>query len=200
MRKGEQTRQRIIETAAPLFNQRGFEGCSMADIMEATSLGKGGIYRYFETKEELAAEVLAFSLLQSRKMRTDDLPDTPSALEKLRAAIHRFVNVPSPIRGGCPLLNAAVDTDDGNAKLRLLVTKALADWRLRLAAMVRQAIDNGELRPETDAETVVDTIIAALEGAQVLSRLDGTRAPLERVQATLDYLLQAMATPSSGSR
>ena len=56
MSKGEQTRQSIVEKAAPLFNQRGFEGCSMTAIMEATGLEKGGIYRHFDSKAQLASE------------------------------------------------------------------------------------------------------------------------------------------------
>ena len=50
MNKGEMTRQRIIEESAPIFNQRGYAGCSMQDVMEATGLEKGGIYRHFESK------------------------------------------------------------------------------------------------------------------------------------------------------
>ena len=53
MSKGEETRQRIIAQAAPLFNQLGYEGCSLQDIMDATGLEKGGIYRHFGSKEEL---------------------------------------------------------------------------------------------------------------------------------------------------
>ncbi len=61
MSKGEATRQRIIALAAPLFNQHGYNGCSLNDIMEATGLEKGGIYRHFESKEELAAEAFDFA-------------------------------------------------------------------------------------------------------------------------------------------
>ena len=62
MNKGEMTRQRIIEEAAPIFNQRGYAGCSMQDVMEATGLEKGGIYRHFESKEELAAEAFKYAI------------------------------------------------------------------------------------------------------------------------------------------
>jgi TetR/AcrR family transcriptional repressor of nem operon len=55
MTKGEQTRREIVEKAAPLFNQKGFEGTSLADLMQATGLKKGGIYRHFSGKRELAA-------------------------------------------------------------------------------------------------------------------------------------------------
>jgi TetR/AcrR family transcriptional repressor of nem operon len=50
--KGERTRARIVATAAPLFNQRGYVGASMADLMAATGLEKGGIYRHFESKDD----------------------------------------------------------------------------------------------------------------------------------------------------
>ena len=45
-----------MEAAAPIFNQHGYEGSSLNDLMEATGLKKGGIYRHFASKEELAAE------------------------------------------------------------------------------------------------------------------------------------------------
>ena len=55
MTKGQQTRRGIVEKAAPLFNQKGYEGTSLSDLMDATGLQKGGIYRHFDSKEELAA-------------------------------------------------------------------------------------------------------------------------------------------------
>jgi TetR/AcrR family transcriptional repressor of nem operon len=56
VRKGEQTRQDIIRKAAPIFNQKGYEGAALSDLMRATGLEKGGIYRHFESKEELAGD------------------------------------------------------------------------------------------------------------------------------------------------
>jgi TetR/AcrR family transcriptional repressor of nem operon len=58
MREGEQTRQEIIRRAAPLFNQKGYEGTALSDLMQATGLEKGGIYRHFDSKQELAGEAL----------------------------------------------------------------------------------------------------------------------------------------------
>ena len=57
MSKGEETRERIVAQAAVLFNQRGVEGTSISDLMEATGLEKGGIYRHFP-KEAVAVERL----------------------------------------------------------------------------------------------------------------------------------------------
>src|ERR1700720_2588708 len=61
MRKGEQTRQEIIRKAAPIFNQKGYDGAALSDLMRATGLQKGGIYRHFGSKEELAAEAFDYA-------------------------------------------------------------------------------------------------------------------------------------------
>src|ERR1700689_4577207 len=69
MTKGEQTRRKIVAAAAPIFNQHGYEGSSLADLMAATGLKKGGIYRHFASKEELAAEAFDYTWRAAREAR-----------------------------------------------------------------------------------------------------------------------------------
>lgn len=194
MSKGELTRQRIIECTAPLLNQRGFNGCSMQDIMKVTGLEKGGIYRHFSCKEELAREACLYAFERAVKTRTDGLEQLSGAPARLRFLIHRFIETPSPIAGGCPLLNTAVDADDGNPALHKLARKAFADWQRRLSAIVEEGIRAGEIRSNVSAAQVADTIIAALEGALVLSRLKENREPLKHAEASLQQLLDLIWT------
>lgn len=191
MSKGEETRQRIVELAAPLFNQRGYAGCSMSDIMEATGLEKGGIYRYFDSKESLAVEAFQFSVARSRKLRTSDLDTVEGASEKLRYIMDRFLTEPSPIKGGCPLMNTAIDSDDSNTVLRGLARQAFADWRKRVTAIIQQGIREGDFHKTCDAAELADTIIAALEGALMLSKLDGDRRALKHIRKSMDLLISA---------
>lgn len=194
MSKGQDTRQRIVELAAPLFNQRGYAGCSVADIMEATGLEKGGIYRYFGSKEELAAEAFRFALSETRKVRTNDLQSLPGAMAKLRYVMDRFLSEPSPIAGGCPLMNTAVDADDGNPILRDLVRQAFDDWRARLEAIVRRGVRDGEIKPTCVPVELANTIVSTLEGALLLSRVDGDKRALKHARKSLDLLLTMYAT------
>jgi len=189
MHKGEITRQRIIERAAPIFNERGYAGCSMHDVMEATGLEKGGLYRHFSTKEELAAEAFRYSLAKVAKLRTEDLDRSQGSVHLLRAFIARFVEKTSPVRGGCPLLNTAVDADDGNRVLRELAREAFKDWRERLAKVVTEGIRNGEIRASANPRQIANTIIATLEGALMMSRLEGNKTALRDAQAALDTVL-----------
>src|SRR5215510_1565957 len=128
MTKGELTRKRIVEAAAPIFNQRGYEGSSLNDLMEATGLKKGGIYRHFESKEELAAEAFDYTWEVAMKARLLHVDEQSSGIDKLKQFIANFVAYRSPIAGGCPILNTATDADDGNPILRARVAKALRSW------------------------------------------------------------------------
>ena len=193
MTKGEETRQAIIEKAAPLFNQRGFQGCSMSDIMEVTGLQKGGIYRHFSSKEDLARAVFRYSAAASLKLRTADLPDTGSPLETIRLLIKRFVEAPSAVPGGCPLLNAAVDSDDGNEALRQLVREAFRKWRKRITDLAQEAVDSEDLSPETDVSWLANTVISTLEGAVMLSGLEKSKVPLLHAEQTLSLVLNSIA-------
>jgi AcrR family transcriptional regulator len=192
MKKGEQTRQAIIEKAAPLFNQRGFAGCSIADILEATGLEKGGLYRHFSSKEELAAEVLRYSLQRAIESRGLGTQLEGDALTRLRLMISRFVATPSPVPGGCPLFNTAVDSDDGNPVLRKLAHEALSQWKSRIRRIVKQGIAAREIAPAADPQRIANLIISTLEGALMIARLEGNRRALHDAQASLESILSTL--------
>jgi TetR/AcrR family transcriptional regulator, transcriptional repressor for nem operon len=59
VRNGDETRQEIIRKAAPIFNRKGYSRAALSDLMRATGLEKGGIYRHFESKQELAVDAFA---------------------------------------------------------------------------------------------------------------------------------------------
>ena len=193
MNKGEMTRQRIIVEAAPIFNQRGYAGCSMQDVMEATGLEKGGIYRHFESKEELAAEAFKFAISEAFRVRRQGADAIENRLERIKYLVKRFVEVPSPLPGGCPLMNAAIDSDDGNAVLRGLAREAIADWKKRLCANVREGIERGEIREGTEPRRISNVVVAALEGALMISRIEKNRAAVLDAAAVLEGVLDGIA-------
>ena len=92
MRKGEQTRQEIIRKAAPIFNQKGYAGAALSDLMRATGLKKGGIYRHFESKEELARDAFDHAwkvAMDARFEGTEEIPNTVDRLKQIVRAASR---------------------------------------------------------------------------------------------------------------
>jgi AcrR family transcriptional regulator len=193
MRKGEATRQRIIAQAASIFNRRGFAGCSMQDVMEATGLEKGGLYRHFSSKEELAAEAFRYAVTRADKLRFEKIDRTHGALEQLRSLVRSFVNIRSDVPGGCAIFNTAIEEDDGNPILRGLALEALQSWKDRLSNIVQEGIRAGEIRKGTVPRRVANLLIATLEGALTMSRLEGTKTALEDAQAALGAFLDGIA-------
>ena len=184
-RKGEQTRQRIISEAAGLFNRRGYHGGSLQDLMKATGLEKGGIYRHFSSKEELAALAFEHAWRESFAARQNDLDVIPNNVDKIKQLITNFVERRPAIPGGCPLLNTAVDADDGNPLLRDHARKALKGWQDRIESMIAEGIRSGEIRRGIDTRRMANLIIASLEGALMISRLERSDQALRDAAAHL---------------
>jgi TetR/AcrR family transcriptional repressor of nem operon len=193
--KGDRTRDQVIEQAAALFNQHGYHGASISDIMHATGLKKGGIYRHFASKEELA--VAAFRLATARQAQrfAQALGAEQSALGKLRAIIATFARIPvdPPVPGGCPMLNAVVDADDGNPELLGEARQVMNGLKRRLRAIFREGQEQGELRAEIDVEAASNVLIAQLEGAVMLCRLYGSQAPMRHTGAHLEEWLASLS-------
>ena len=157
--KGEQTKNDIVRKSAPLFNQKGYEGTSLSDLMEATGLQKGGIYRHFSGKEELATE----------------------AFDELRAGL---------VPGGCPLMNTAIEADDGNVVLRARAKKALQNWTVRLSKITTEGIKKQQINHRIDPLKLSQLIIGSLEGALLISRLQNSDEPLRAIKQHLSEYLE----------
>jgi TetR/AcrR family transcriptional repressor of nem operon len=190
MSKGEVTRQRIIAEAAAIFNQRGYEGCSMQAIMDATGLEKGGIYRHFESKEELAAEAFDYAWTCASTKRRQNLEAIPNHADRLKQHIANFVTR-TGLPGGCPLLNTAVDADNGNPVLRVRVRKALQNWQSLLRSILEDGKKAGAIRPNIDIGSTANHIIGSLEGAMLISRIERNDQALRQTLDHLDNYLES---------
>jgi TetR/AcrR family transcriptional repressor of nem operon len=199
MSKGDQTRQRIIAEAASMFNRRGFEGGSLLDLMEATGLEKGGIYRHFSSKEELAAAAFDYAWNQASAARRQEVDSIENNADKLLRMIRNFVERRAPVPGGCPLLNTSVDADDGNPVLRDRARKALKEWQGRLGKVIDDGIHLGHIRPNVNRDKLANLIIASLEGALMISRLERDDRALRDAQAHLSDYIEAQVR-SQGKR
>ena len=189
--KGEQTRREIVRKSAPLFNQKGYEGTSLSDLMEATGLQKGGIYRHFSSKEELATEAFDYSWGKAVTGRLDGVAEVPDCVNRLKKMIENFVQLRAGlVPGGCPLMNTAVEADDGNAALRARAKKALQNWTVRLSKITREGIDKQQIDHHIDPLKLSQLIIGSLEGALLISRLQNTDEPLRAIKQHLSEYLE----------
>jgi TetR/AcrR family transcriptional regulator, transcriptional repressor for nem operon len=194
MSKGDLTRERIVAKAAPIFNKSGFAGTSLSDLMEATGLQKGGIYRHFKSKEELAAAAFDHAWERAWKFRWIDIDRNANSIDQLKQFVANFVDKRSElVQGGCPVLNTAVDSDDGNLILRNHARKALGRWMKRIKDIVNAGIVNAEIRKDVDPQAVATIIISMLEGALMIERLQHSDLALRQAREYLGDFLESLA-------
>jgi len=191
VRKGEQTRREIIRKAAPIFNQKGYEGAALSDLMRATGLEKGGIYRHFESKQELAGEAFDHTWKIAMDARFEGTQEIPNTVDRLKQIVRNFQDRRAGlVPGGCPLLNTAIDSDDGNPQLRAKARRALSRWLDRLQTIAEEGQRRGEVRSDVDSAKLATLIASTLEGSLMVGRLQRKDDPLDLACHHLEEYLE----------
>ncbi|GAB4214079.1 MAG: TetR/AcrR family transcriptional regulator [Roseiflexaceae bacterium] len=200
MGKGDQTRQRIIERAAGVFNTQGFSGASLGALTQAAGIEKGGLYNHFASKEQLALEAFDYASGLIAQRFQAAMAGKTSATERLLALVgvfERYMDDP-PLPGGCPVVNTAVEADDAIPALRERARAAMTSWHKLIGSTVKAGVVSGELRAEADPYAVATLLTATLEGALLLSRLYDDPAHMRRAAEHLaGYLHSLAASPPS---
>jgi len=179
--KSERTRQFIIEKTAPLFNTKGYEGTSMADLVEVTGLTKGSLYGNFKDKEDISAEAFKYSMRKVREMVQSELDGIPTFKKQLSALCDfyaRYVFDP-PVPGGCPLLNTAIEADDHRTSIRKVVTKEILSTVNFISDLLSKGVDAGEFKKGIKTNEIAYTFFCSIEGAIMFSRVERSREPMD---------------------
>lgn len=182
-RNPDETKSRILQKSAVLFNTQGYKATSISDITTATGYTKGAIYRHFRSKAALEKQTLShlssimFEELRSR-IRCEN-----SAGNKLRAVFRYFESyVKKPVvKGGCPLMNAAIEADDTDPALRKEALRILDVLRDSLITVLRNGIRYGQIRADADVDYYATLFIASMEGAIMMSKLRGNNEDIRKV-------------------
>jgi TetR/AcrR family transcriptional repressor of nem operon len=192
--KAERTRKFIIESTAEIFNRKGFSGTSLSDLTEATGLTKGSIYGNFENKEEVALAVFDFNYSIIRSLIREELAKVSAPRDKLMvyANVYQTINRSPDDRGGCPILNTAVEADDTNYLLKNKAAQAIVGWADNLSAIMESGIQSGVFRADIKVRQLALTIIALVEGGLMIARATDDPANMDQVVATIEQLISQM--------
>jgi len=191
MRNAELTKEKILKKSGILFNTRGYKATSISNITDATGFTKGAIYRHFANKEELEKETLFYlsSIMFSNVRKV--IKAENNAGDKLRAVFRYFETYVTnpPLKGGCPLLNAAIEADDSNPGLRKEALKVLTILRDSLHHILKKGIEYKQIKSTIDKDFYTSIIIASLEGAIMMSKLKGNSEDIKRIVKHLENLI-----------
>lgn len=189
--KAERTKQFILETAIPLYNEKGISGVNIDDILEATKLTKGCLYGHFENKEDLSAQVIDLSL----KMVSEKIRAAVYKGKTIKGKIFAFLDfyknpIETYVSGGCPIFNTAVEADDNYPFIKEKVAKVIRIGQQELTALLQEGINNGEFSKSLDPAVFAFKLVASVEGGIVMCRVMDTAKPMQGLVKSLKTELE----------
>lgn len=187
MNKAQRTRRHIIEKTAPLFNMNGFDGTSLTDLCRVTGLTKGALYGNFANKEELATEAFRYTISRMRSVGSRSMLSQASYRSKLDALLSFFLHavLNPPVRGGCPLLNTAVEADDHRPSMRKVVVEELEKSVNSMTKLLDGGKASGEFRKDVRSRELAMLFFCSIEGAIMFSRVSASKEAMELVTGML---------------
>lgn len=192
--KAEKTKEFIIEKTAPIFNEKGFSGTSLNDILQATSLSKGCIYGNFKNKDEIALSAFDFNQGQINAYFNSKMKEKEHAIDRLLVYPKTFRHFQklSFFQAGCPILNTATEADDTHPLLRKKAVSALKFWQESIEKIIKKGIENNEIKPETNAQEMALVMISMMEGVVMQAKLRGNSSALKSVMTYLERQIMGL--------
>ncbi|WP_182451969.1 TetR/AcrR family transcriptional regulator [Streptacidiphilus sp. P02-A3a] len=182
------TRERLIESTRTLLWERGYVGTSPKNIQELAAAGQGSMYHHFSGKEELARTAIDRTA-EGMRAGADALLSGPgSPLERVAA----YLRNERDVMKGCPIGRLTQDPDVMAAPVLREPVEEMFGWiRGRLAEVLAEGVEAGELSPAVDPRTTASAVIATLQGGYVLARAADSTQPFEQAIEGLLALLGA---------
>ena len=184
----KQQRQSLIRAAAKLFRRQGYSGTGLRDILAASGAARGSLYHYFPGgKEQIgaAAVTAAGGLVTETFAELAKVADSPADfIRRYTTMLVRWLEA-SKFRDGCPITTTLLETTPASVAISAAGQAVFADWLAVLEGLLRRHGWPGDRIPGT-----ATAIIAGLEGALMLARVQGSAQPIHDTAQALCALLE----------
>jgi len=196
-RKGDQTRAAIVDAALAMASREGLEGLTIGTLADQMQMSKSGVFAHFGSREDLQLAVLKEYVQRFVAEVLKPAVKKPRGLPRLEAILDRWVAfLAREITRGCIMIAGAVEYDDRPGPQRDQMVAIITGWKAELLKAIRQAVAEGHLRPDVDANQMVFEVyglmLAMHQDARLLRSADSAR----RARTGLARLIAA-AGPAS---
>jgi TetR/AcrR family transcriptional repressor of nem operon len=176
-RKGEETRQRILDAAQALILDQGYAGVSVDQLIGSLGLTKGAFFHHFKSKSELARSLIerysneGVKLFEDNLARAKRLSDDP--LQQFLILIRLYEELFEGLTEaypGCLLASYVYELQQFNADVRPIINREFLLSRKELTALIEQIAKQSPPRAPIDPTALADTFMSTFEGAFILSK------------------------------
>ncbi|MFJ8631667.1 ScbR family autoregulator-binding transcription factor [Streptomyces sp. NPDC093568] len=184
--RGIRSRRSILEAAAAVFGERGYDAASTNEILARAGLTRGALYHHFPSKEAIAAALVE---AQGEALVVPDQPVKLQAVIDLTLEFSRRLQTDAVLRASVRL---AVEQSSFSASAQTPYNQSITV----VEDLLRQAEKQGELLPGADLSEVAATVVGAFTGLQVMSQAYSNRRDLpDRITALWRLVLPGLAAP-----
>jgi TetR/AcrR family transcriptional repressor of nem operon len=188
------TRDHLIDVGLELMHRHGYNATGVTEILKEADVPKGSFYHHFESKEDFAAAALEKYVAREGEHAAKVLTDAKiSPLKRLKRYFTDLIKIygQSGSVPGCMLGRFSLDLASENVRLRKRISASFDRWQDRIAAVIRQAVAQKELPPETDPEPLAGFLLNNWQGALVRSQAEKSDDALETfMHYVFDVLLK----------
>jgi len=153
----------IIEAAARVFAANGFFGTLIADIAIQAGIGKGTIYEYFKSKDDLFFEVCTWFMQKSLTEASVDISALSGSVskrfEKMNESVLNSIIKMKPLYGLSLEFWSASASSAGHEKFKDLFRNMYSEYRQVISSLVQDGIDSREYRSDVNPESIASAII-----------------------------------------
>jgi TetR/AcrR family transcriptional regulator, transcriptional repressor for nem operon len=174
------TQQQLLEQGMVMLLRQGYHNLGIAAVLEATQIPKGSFYHHFSSKEDFGLKVIDLYMEQVHAGLDQCLGDqSRSPLERIRSF---FEATEEKYRSegylGCLLGGLGQELSGVSEAFRRKVEHCLSEIARRIAECIEQAMEQGDLPKDTDAQKMAELLVNCWEGAALRTRLRRDPAPL----------------------
>ena len=152
--------EEIIKAAIRVFSEYGYDSAKMEYIAKEAGIGKGTIYEYFTSKDQLFEKIITYSIEQFCRDLKARIEEGETIEEKL---VHCSVFNAEFINSHLDLVQVAVEVNLFPKEMRGFLLDAQAKVQAYYFELVRTAMKKGELRADLNEELAVFCIMGAIE-------------------------------------
>jgi TetR/AcrR family fatty acid metabolism transcriptional regulator len=196
--RGEK-RPRLVKAATAVFAKKGYASTRVADIAERAGVGKGTVYEYFSSKEELLFAVFdSINRDISSRMHLA-LSEGGSAHDTLLTLLRLGAEVISAQVDLTPVMLdfwAASRGKEFEKDYREAVVASYDNYRNLVADFIRRGQASGEFRPEVDADALAATVVATVDGLGIQLSFDRSIDPHRITEAFGRLLCECLTSES----
>jgi len=179
MKKSQETRLHILQTAFGLIYSNGYQTTSVDEIIAKTHVTKGAFYYHFKTKDEMGLAILNELLKPAFSAGfIEPLKHSDNALESIYNLIyHLLIDDPSmTLENGCPASNLTQEMTPWNKDFTLALNELSKEWENAMTQAIEKSQKEGIIRVDTDPKEITVFVLSGYWGIRNLGKLETSKS------------------------